>query len=97
VRRFALALLVTILGFSASGVTSLVTREACAFAESRGSDQDCPPTCVTCGCCAQAAEPGVLIALTVVELKTSTTVPPTYRLLTAAPGDVLHVPKGRVL
>ena len=96
VRTLAMALLVALLGFSISGVASLVEPEACAFAE-RTSHQDCPPTCVTCGCCAQAVEPGISVATEVVELKVVVSVPLAYQLLNAEPRDVLHVPKGLAL
>ena len=96
VRSFALALLVALLGFSVSGIAALVEPEACAFAE-RTSHQDCAPTCVTCGCCAQAVEPSLSVAIEVVELKVVTSPTPTYLLLKAEPRDVLHVPKSPAL
>ena len=96
VRPFALALLVALLGFSVSGIASLVEPEGCAFAE-RTSHQDCAPTCVTCGCCAQAVEPSLSVAIEVVELKVVTSPTPTYLLLKAEPRDVLHVPKSLAL
>jgi hypothetical protein len=63
VRRFGLAILVALLTLSASGVSALVIDEPCTGYEQPGQeDGACPPTCVTCGCCAQAAEPVILPA-----------------------------------
>jgi hypothetical protein len=59
VRRFALAIIVGLLALSASGVATLIAGEPCTGYELTGQGEDdgaCPPTCVTCGCCAQAAE-----------------------------------------
>jgi len=62
VRRFALAIIVALLTFSASGVYALVIAEPCTGYEQPGQDDGaCPPTCVTCGCCAQAVEPVAVV------------------------------------
>jgi len=56
VRRFALVIIVAALTFSASGVSAFVTAEPCTGYEQSGQeDGRCPPMCVTCGCCVQAA------------------------------------------
>lgn len=56
--RFAHLVIVALLMFSASGVSSLLLEEPCTGYELAGDDdRTCPPTCVTCGCCAQAVEP----------------------------------------
>jgi hypothetical protein len=93
VRRFALAVLVALLTFSASGVSSLVVQEPCGFYEVDGRDANCPPTCVTCGCCHQAVD----VVLAVLPLsphdvvtQATTSLP---RLLKADPRGILHVPK----
>lgn len=95
-RRSILALVVGLLTISASGVTSLIVDEPCTGYELAGQDEDdgaCPPTCVTCGCCAQAAE---AIAFTIASspddpLSDVAAVLPD--LLNADPRDILHVPK----
>jgi hypothetical protein len=47
VRRIALAIIVALLTFSASGVVSLVRAEPCTANEPAGSDDsNCPPACV---------------------------------------------------
>jgi len=57
VRRFALAIIVALSTFSASGAYALVITEPCTGYEQPGQDVGaCPPTCVTCGCCALAVE-----------------------------------------
>lgn len=94
VRRFVLAVIVGLLTFSASGVWALVATEPCTGYEQPGQDdRACPPTCVTCGCCAQAVEPVMLhVAATVT--------PADADLPVVAPShpkdearDILHVPK----
>ena len=97
VRRLALAIVVALLTFSASGASALVVLEPCTGIQQQDQDDGaCPPTCVTCGCCAQAVEPAVL-AVTVSrdDLPTGMTafVP---RLPRPHAQDILHVPKPRV-
>jgi hypothetical protein len=95
VHRYALALLVALLAFSASGVSTLMVEEPCTIEQAGEKDSDCPPTCLTCGCCAQGVEP---VALPV---SGSPDVPPPSvaafisRLIDAQARDVLHVPKAR--
>lgn len=95
--RFALAIIVALLTFNASGVVSLVRAEPCTIYEPAGGDDNaCPPTCVTCSCCARAAEPVALVAmssfdLTVCDMRPALPSPPN-----TDPRDILHVPKLRV-
>ena len=93
-RRFAFAIVVGLLTFSVSGVSSLTVDEPCTGYELPGKDDGaCPPTCATCGCCAQAAEP-VLIGISiaphapVIELVAVLSPSPN-----TDPRDILHVPK----
>ncbi len=96
VRRFALAIIVGLLTLSASGVATLIAGEPCTGYELTGQGEDdgaCPPTCVTCGCCAQAAEPvgGAM--------SSSPEVPVSHRIAVLPgvprtdPLEILHVPK----
>ena len=97
VRRFAFALIVSLLAFSASGVVSLVRAEPCTASEPAGrNDSDCPPTCVTCGCCAQAAETLMLAAVSSPDNPISDIVRALPRLPETDPRDILHVPKLRL-
>jgi hypothetical protein len=94
VRRLALALIVGSLSFNAAGVAGLIVGEPClAFTLSAEDDGNCPPTCVTCGCCAQAAEPAAILVVNSLE----TPVPQFAAVLPAFtetdPRDILHVPK----
>lgn len=93
-RRFALAVIVGLLVFSASGAVTLVVPETCELFERAGEeDRDCAPTCVTCGCCAQSTEP---VALVVVDTPDHLVAELTFvlpRFLEAAPNEVLHVPR----
>ena len=94
VRRFALAIIVALLSLSASGVSSLVLAEPCTGYEQSGrEDGTCPPTCVTCGCCAQAAEPAILPVTSSLEAPVADVSPLIPRLPKTSPSDVLHVPK----
>ena len=96
-RRFALALIVTLLTFSASGAIALIVPEPCGtYEEAGGEDASCPPTCVTCGCCAQAAEPAGLIVAAVFELPVAVITPPVPQRPLNNARDILHVPKLRL-
>jgi hypothetical protein len=93
VRRFALTVSIALLTFSASGVHALVIAEPCTIYEQGRDEGGCPPTCVTCGCCAQAVEPVSLTVTTALETAIGADsfflpgVPKT------TPRDILHVPK----
>ena len=95
-RRLALSLIVGILSFSATGVTRLIVGEPCApFTLAAEDDGDCPPTCISCGCCAQAVEPAALIVAVSIEIVTPlfNPVPPAFT--DSEPRDILHVPRLR--
>jgi hypothetical protein len=98
VRRFALAIIVGLLTFSASGVYSFVINEPCTGYELPGSDDGaCPPTCVTCGCCAQAVEPVVVVVAVSPDVPIADVPSFLPDLPRIDPRDVLHVPKFRLL
>jgi hypothetical protein len=94
VRRFGLAIIVALLTFSTSGVSPLLIAEPCTgYGEPNQADGACPPTCVTCGCCAQAAEPVILSVA-------SSSEAPVLEVEASIPGvpqtrarEILHVPK----
>jgi hypothetical protein len=97
VRRLSWAITVSLLIISASGLPALIVGEPCSGYEQRGTEHGaCPPTCVTCGCCVQAAEPMAFPIATsdqipVVEIDAAlvTALPKTD------PREILHVPKLR--
>ena len=96
VRPFALGVLVGLLTLSASGVSSLFVAEPCTEYEFTGGVEDdgkCPPTCVTCGCCAQAAEPVTIPIASVPDLRIADGRAPLAPVPSADPGDILHVPR----
>lgn len=97
-RRFAFALIVVLLSVAASGATSLMAGEPCTRHERAGQTQNdgaCPPTCVTCGCCAHAAE------VAAIHFDRSPDIPfvqPATRIRqvpSTDPRDILHVPRRR--
>ena len=96
VRRLTLAVLLTLLALSASGAPSMFVPEPCGSNEPVRSHSVCPPTCVTCGCCAQAAEPVLLSLTSSPEVLLTGIVDSLPRLPKAAPRDILHVPKLRL-
>jgi hypothetical protein len=97
VRRVALGIIVALLTFSASGVSSLVISEPCTGYEQPGQDDGaCAPTCVTCGCCARAAEPAGLPVASSLEAPVTDVCPAVPRLPNTPPADILHVPKFRI-
>jgi hypothetical protein len=96
VRRFALAVIIGLLTFSASGVYSLVINEPCTGYEAPGSDDAaCPPTCVTCGCCGQAVEPVTLVVSATSHVPISYIPDVLPSIPRTTPRDILHVPKIR--
>jgi hypothetical protein len=95
--RLALAIVVGLLTFSASGVSVLIVDEPCtAYEQSRTQDRDCAPTCVTCGCCAQAVEPGVTLVPNSLSIRSIPPAAVPVRFLSTDPLEVLHVPKLRL-
>lgn len=96
-RRFALTLIVGLLTYSASGVHSLVINEPCTGYEARGTeDAACPPTCVTCWCCARAVEPVALIVSVTPDALIADIPAVLPSLPRTTPRDILHVPKLRL-
>jgi len=96
VRRFALAIIVALLTFSASGVYALVIAEPCTGYEQPGQDDGaCPPTCVTCGCCAQAVEPVAVVISAIPETPIADVSDLLPNLPRTTPRGILHVPKPR--
>jgi hypothetical protein len=89
-----LAIVVAVLAFSASGASALVVPEPCARIDAAAHDDGtCSPMCVTCRCCAQAAEPMVLHTPAVVERVVTTIDASVPTLLKTPARDILHVPK----
>jgi hypothetical protein len=91
-----MALVVAVLALNTAGMPDVFLPEPCGTA-AHGTDGDCLPTCVLCGCCAQP-----VIAVRVdVEQSPSMLVPtPSAALapmVTADPTEVLHVPKSSSL
>jgi len=95
VHRYALALLVALLAFSASGVSTLVVLEPCTSEQAGQEDGACAPTCLTCGCCAQPVEPVLVLASGSPDVPPPTLIAFVSRLVDAQPRGILHVPKVR--
>jgi hypothetical protein len=92
-RRAVLVLAAVILAVSVSGVSALIVPEPCTVDELAGeTDAACPPTCVTCGCCAQAVEPLTVAAAESPEAVTEIT-PALPRFPTSDPEPIFHVPR----
>ena len=96
VQRFGLAIIVALLTFSASGAYALVIAEPCTGYEQPGQDDGaCPPTCVTCGCCAQAVEPVAVVISATPDTPVADVSDFLPNLPRTTPRDILHVPKIR--
>jgi hypothetical protein len=94
VRRFVLTVIVGLLTLSASGLSSLVVSEPCTGYELPGSDDGaCPPTCVTCRCCAQAVEPLIVVLAISPDVRVADVASFLPDLLRTTSRDILHVPK----
>jgi hypothetical protein len=99
VQRFAFAIIVGLLTLSASGVSMVIAGEPCTGFELTGQGEDdgaCPPTCVTCGCCAQAAEPVAVAVSSSPDIRVSDLIAVLPRIPHTDPLDILHVPKLRL-
>jgi hypothetical protein len=93
----ALALLVGILSFSATGVARLMLGEPCtALTISAEDDGDCPPICVSCGCCAQAVETAAIVVASSPDTPVPQFAPVLPSFTDTEPRDILHVPKLRL-
>jgi hypothetical protein len=94
VPRLGLAIIVALLAFSATGLSALVVAEPCAGDEQPVSEHGgCAPTCVTCGCCAQAVEPAALAGADSPEALVVAITPFVPRVPTTRARDILHVPR----
>jgi hypothetical protein len=97
VRRFALSIIVALLTFSTSGAYALVIAEPCTGYVKPGQDDGgCPPTCVTCGCCAQAVEPVAVVISATPDTPIADVSDVLPNLPRTTPRDILHVPKIRL-
>ncbi len=93
-RRFVFAIIVGLLTLSASGVSSLVINEPCTGYDLPGRDDGaCPPTCVTCGCCAQAVDTVMLVVAVSPDIPIAEITAFLPGLSRTNPRDILHVPK----
>jgi hypothetical protein len=98
VSRFFLVSIVVALTFSATGVSSLIVPEPCtATKPATSDDRSCPPLCVTCGCCAQAVEPAVLLVSATPEPVTARVTEFVSWIPESEPRRILHVPKARLV
>ena len=98
-RRFAFAIIVGLLTLSASGVSMVIAGEPCTGYELTGQGEDdggCPPTCVTCGCCAQAAVTVSIAVSSSPDIPVSDVIAVLPRIPRTDPLDILHVPKLRL-
>jgi hypothetical protein len=94
VRRFTFALIAGLLALSVSGVCSLVVNEPCTGYELSVSDDGaCPPTCATCGCCAQAVDTVTVVVAALPDLPIAEIPVFLSRLPQTIQRDILHVPK----
>ena len=77
-------------------MSTVVGGEPCTDFELTQPGEDdgaCPPTCVTCGCCAQAAEPVAIAVSSSPDIPVSNLAPALPRIPRTDPLDILHVPK----
>lgn len=93
-RQFLLAVAVAVLTLEASGVAQFLVPEPCTPLESTREDQNCPATCVRCGCCAQPLLPVNVPADTAVPRVLSERVFIAPAVIDdPAARDIAHVPK----
>jgi hypothetical protein len=94
VRRFFFAIVVGTLCSTVSGVSALAIDEPCSGLELPANGDDlCPPSCLTCGCCAQAAEPALVVARSSPDAPRTKPLAFPSSLPRINPLEILHVPK----
>jgi hypothetical protein len=93
VRRLALILLLAFLTCDLSGLDSFLTQERCTAVNDVLPDNDCPPTCVRCACCAQPVVGSTMPLLVQVAEPQVLTEPQVVHIVAAPPHDILHIPK----
>jgi hypothetical protein len=93
VRRFALIIVLAFLTCDLAGLDSCLVMERCASVNDTSPDNNCPPTCVRCACCAQPVV-GIPTVVVVHLIEPHVIAEPvTLHLVSAPPHDILHVPK----
>ena len=93
VGRFGQVILVFLIALGASDAASLLVPEPCGAVERTTGDANCPPTCVTCGCCHQAVDLAIVMPLLVSPRPAVETTEPLASLSDHEPRDILHVPR----
>lgn len=93
-RRALFVTMLAVLTLSMSGLSGVVFDEPCSLSSQETlGDSACSPTCVTCGCCAQAVEAVAIAAPGVPQPLVSDVSRRSLHLPPSDPRDVLHVPK----
>jgi hypothetical protein len=93
VRRFALIIVLAFLTCDLAGLNSFLVMERCVNVSDTLPDNNCPPTCVRCACCAQPVV-GIPIFVVVHLIEPHIIAEPvSLPLVSAPPHDILHVPK----
>ena len=97
-RRAFFTALLALLAFDATGVADMWMPEPCAAVESSACEENCPPTCVRCACCAQ---PVLQVSLAddgaTPDLVAGSRLSPFDLLADAEGRDITHVPKTAAL
>ena len=93
VRRLFLLAVLAILAMDATGLESLVTREACTSVQDTQPDGACPALCVRCACCAQPVVPQIATCDVAMSLPQPVSVEYSSNVPTTVPADIFHVPK----
>ena len=92
-RRLALLLVLAFLTCDLAGVDAFLSRERCAAVNDVLPDNDCPPTCVRCACCAQPVVGSVTVTLVQLTEPQILTEARAIQVAPAPPHDILHIPK----
>jgi hypothetical protein len=93
VRRLAFLLVLALLTCDLAGLDAFLSRERCAAVNDVLPDNDCPPTCVRCACCAQPVVGSVTPVLVLLTEPQVLTEPRAIWIAPAPPHDILHIPK----
>jgi hypothetical protein len=97
VRRLAWFLVLAFLTCDLSGLDAFLSRERCAAVNDVLPDNNCPPTCARCACCAQPVVGSPAVTLVPLSEPQVLTEPRIIGIAPAPPHDILHIPKSSSL
>lgn len=98
VRRWLAVLIVSTFALQSTAILTVIAADVCVDGQiaetSESEDDDCPPTCLRCACCAHVAPTVLRLAYRVSHPMKAQAQPPSpaQHILAPDPRAILHVP-----